>query len=371
MSNGKVNKGTDQDNGGSAGFPKHALSVAIKVAQALENSNGGNAMPPTDVAIALGKSPGSSDFRMLLSSSIKYGLTAGSYNQEKVSLTELGRDVVEPVDDDSRQRALLEAAFKPEALRRIFDAYKNKKVPESQFFQNALTRDFGVAKSQAETCANVFLSNADYLGLVREATTGKWLSAAPESRTPEAQPAQKSEQGEELSDVGAEGGVPKPSRSVGLPHTDQTSRNAIFIGHGKNKTPLQQLEKFLTEYKIPYKVAIEEANRGRPISQKVADLMRDCGASIIIFTADEELKRPSGETIYRPSENAVFELGAASALHGSRIVIFKEAGVDFPTNFRDIGHIEFEKDKLEAKVNELFRELISFSLLKVSVAAGA
>jgi predicted nucleotide-binding protein len=95
--------------------------------------------------------------------------------------------------------------------------------------------------------------------------------------------------------------------------------------------------------------------------------MNECGAAIIIFTADEAFKDAGGQAIFRPSENVVFELGAASALYGSRVVIFKETGVTFPTNFRDIGYIEFEKDRLDAKVNELFRELIGFQLITVSV----
>src|SRR5207253_6003877 len=101
-----------------------------------------------------------------------------------------------------------------------------------------------------------------------------------------------------------------------------SAKNAIFLGHGKNKLPLQQLEKLLTEYKIPHKVAIDEASKGRPISQKVADLMNECGAAIIIFTADEEFKGANGQVVFRPSENAVFELGAASALYGSRVIVF-------------------------------------------------
>src|SRR6267378_7960547 len=78
-------------------FPKHTLEEALAVAQALEEKHGGQPLPPTDTAIALDISPGSSDFRLLLSSSIKYGLTSGSYNQERVSLTDLGRRIVEPV----------------------------------------------------------------------------------------------------------------------------------------------------------------------------------------------------------------------------------------------------------------------------------
>jgi Predicted nucleotide-binding protein containing TIR-like domain len=359
-------------NGGSAEFPKHSLKLSLMVANAIEEKHGGNPLPPTDVAIAIDKSPGSSDFRMLLSSSIKYGLTTGSYNSPKITLTELGRDLVEPVDEGSRSRALFQAAFRPDLFKRIFEAYKNKKVPDPQFFQNALVRDFGVSKDQVARCATIFLENVEFVGLVKLASTGKWLGAGPDLLIASADSSIRKEilVADELLSDGTEG---RTAPQTGPPPGIQSSspKNAIFVGHGKNKIPLQQLTKFLTEYHIPHKVAIEEPNRGRPISQKVAELMNECGAAIIIFTADEEFKNAAGETIYRPSENAIFELGAASALYGSRVVIFKEVGVTFPTNFRDIGYIEFEKDRLESKVNELFRELIGFGLITVSVGAVA
>jgi predicted nucleotide-binding protein len=349
-------------------FPKHSLKTALRVASALEEKNAGNPMPPTDVAIALNKSPGSSDFRILLSSSIKYGLSTGSYNQVKVGLTGLARDILEPTSDETKAKALAQAAFTPQLFGRIFDAYKGKKVPDPVFFQNALVRDFGVSREHAARCAAIFQENVEYLGLVRQATTGKWL-AAEHTGSAFGQDLQESvgpvESGEP-SDVDI---VPTPpSGASDRTPSGMSTKNAIFLGHGKNKIPVQQLEKLLTEYKIPHKVAIEEPSRGRPISQKVAELMKECGAAIIIFTADEEFRDTNGQVIFRPSENAVFELGAASAQYGSRVIIFKESGVNFPTNFRDIGHIEFDKDRLDSKVNELFRELIGFKLITVSVS---
>src|SRR6266487_860325 len=77
-------------------FPKHTLDEALRVPRALSDKNGGQPLPPTETAIALGISPGSSEFRILLSSSIKYGLTSGSYNSERISLEEAGRNIVEP-----------------------------------------------------------------------------------------------------------------------------------------------------------------------------------------------------------------------------------------------------------------------------------
>jgi predicted nucleotide-binding protein len=376
MANRSMNdERTEIAAGANSDFPKHSLKTAIRVASAIEDKNSGNPMPPTDVAIALGKSPGSSDFRMLLSSSIKYGLTNGSYNQAKVSLTALARDILEPTSDAAKSIALLQSAFTPSLFGRIFDAYKNKKVPDAQFFQNALSRDFGVARDQVARCAAIFQENAEFLGLVRQASTGRWLASEPVGVARDesmSAPGDSSGTDSDSAYVASESKTsyePAPPTQAEKPRT--APKNAIFVGHGRNKTPLQQLEKFLSEYHIPHKIAIEEPNKGRPISQKVADLMHECGAAIVIFTADEEFKDSTGQTIFRPSENAIFELGAASAMYGSRVVIFKEAGVTFPTNFRDIGYIEFEKDKLDAKVNELFRELIGFQLITVSVARSA
>jgi hypothetical protein len=61
-------------------------------------------------------------------------------------------------------------------------------------------------------------------------------------------------------------------------------------------------------------------------------------------------------------------LGAASVLYGSRIIIFRDSQVQFPSNFREIGYITFDPDQLAAKVNDLFRELIGFGLINIGVA---
>ncbi len=124
------------------------------------------------------------------------------------------------------------------------------------------------------------------------------------------------------------------------------------------------------QFKVKYAVAVDEANKGRPISRKVAELMRtECSSGIFIFTADErfvrELDDGSTEEVWRPSENVVYELGAASILYENRIVIFKEKGVTFPTDFSDLGFIEFERDQLVAEIGNLFSELVGLDILEV------
>jgi len=141
---------------------------------------------------------------------------------------------------------------------------------------------------------------------------------------------------------------------------------AIFIAHGKNKKPLEQLKAILDQFKVPYKVAIDEPNLGRPIGSKVRETMNSCNCAILIFTADEEFLDKDGKIVWRPSENVVYELGAAGFLYDNRIVIMKEDAVEFPTNFRDLGYISFSKDQLDNKAMNILKELIGFEIIKVT-----
>lgn len=150
-------------------------------------------------------------------------------------------------------------------------------------------------------------------------------------------------------------------------HEDHEEQGqGIFIAHGKNKKPLEQLKRILDRFKVPYKVAVEEPNLGRPIGEKVKQIMQACNCAILIFTADEEFTDKDGTLVWRPSENVVYELGASSYLYGKRIVILKEDTVEFPSNFKDLGYIPFGKDQLEAKSMDVISELIGFEILKVS-----
>jgi predicted nucleotide-binding protein len=158
-----------------------------------------------------------------------------------------------------------------------------------------------------------------------------------------------------------------PVRPVVPPETNrEVLGQAIFIAHGRNRKPLEQLKKILDQFKIPYRVTVEEPNLGRPISSKVREIMKTCNCAILIFTADEEFKDKEGNTVWRPSENVAHELGASGFLYDNRIVILKEANVSLPSNFRDIGYISFDKDQLDAKAMDVLKELIGFGIVKVT-----
>ena len=110
----------------------------------------------------------------------------------------------------------------------------------------------------------------------------------------------------------------------------------------------------------------------RPISAKVAELMQECSAGIFIFTKDElffkQDKDGQYNEVWRPSENVVYELGAASIRWDRKIIIVREDGVNFPSDFSDLGYITFKDGEIANKAMEIFKELIGLGLVKVMAA---
>lgn len=326
------------------------------------------------LAELLNVSPASSNFRELVASSRFYGLTNGGINAEEFSLTPLGSEATGG-DEVAQVAACKQAVMNVAPYKAFFATFSNKKIPGATAFKEFLTRSASVATERADECMQFILADAQTAGLTRSLKGGALyvdLSGTPSTSTTDDQEA------EDALDLDAGGAVEVGPKDEGdktpKAETTRPPRNGkpkkVFIAHGKNRTPLDQLKNALDTFKVRYAVAIDEPNAGRPISRKVAALMRDeCSSGIFIFTADERFVRElaDGETeeVWRPSENVVFELGAASILYENRIVVFKEKGVTFPSDFSDLGYIEFEKDQLVAELGSLFRELVGLDILEV------
>lgn len=308
---------------------------------------------------------------MLTAASSGYGLTGGSY-KTRFTMEEGGQAILEPKSPDEKARGLVAAALHPAVFRKAYDYYKGKRFPEKQFFVNTAVREFGVSQKHAEQFVDIFSANMRYVGLIKETPGGDWLSqdATPRATSATVTQDEIEELEQEPTDEGFEDApgtvVDKPPAT---PSNGQRKRrpNRMFVGHGTNKKPLQQLTKTLDNLGIPYLVAEDEPNVGRPISQKVRDTMNQCGAAILIFSADEEYFDKDQNSVWKPSENVSHELGAAAVMYDDRVILFKEESVNLASNYSGIGYIPFEKDHLDAKVNDFLRELMGLKILRMSL----
>jgi Predicted nucleotide-binding protein containing TIR-like domain len=366
-------------------YPPLRLSESVKVARAIQDEASGMSVSRLTLAQLLNSTPTSRVFRELVASSRFYGLTNGGINAEEFSLTELGERAT-GADEDEQVAALKAAVMNVPPFALFFASMKGKKMPSAGPFQEFLVREAAVPTDRAEEAAAHIAADAEAAGLVRKVGNGIWVDLdgvpAPAAQGEDEGDGEPEHAGDDVAsqDDGVTGdeveqdvaaGRGGPDQPIGRSGRETSSEpRKVFIAHGKNRTPLEQLKKALDQFKVKYAVAVDEANRGRPISKKVADLMEEeCSSGIFIFTADERFLREqedgTTEEVWRPSENVVYELGAASILYENRIVIFKESGVSFPSDFSDLGYIEFEKDQLVAEIGNLFSELVGLDILEV------
>jgi hypothetical protein len=145
-------------------FPKNTLEDSIKIARAIEEQNAGNPIKPDMLSKAVGYNS-TSDWRFLdlLRSANQYGLVAGSGKISPVSLTEIGQDVVAPSSPSARPKALQRAFRSVEDFRKVEDFYRGKKLPEDEFFENTLFREFSIPRERVKSFTEVFTSNLNYL----------------------------------------------------------------------------------------------------------------------------------------------------------------------------------------------------------------
>jgi hypothetical protein len=349
------------------------LAEALKVSRAIQDDASGMTVSRLTLAEMLHVSPSSSVFRELVASSRFYGLTTGGINADEFGGTPLGVSA-SSADEAERADAYKAAVMMVEPFRKFFETFKNKKVPSATAFKEFLVKSAEVDSTRAEECMQAILADGALAGFIRTVQGSDYVDLAgmPASDAVSS-PGRgaETEETEEAFEDEVPGLLPDPRRSdQGGVQTDSAAPRKVFIAHGKNRTPLDQLKKALDQFKVKYAVAVDEPNKGRPISRKVAQLMRDeCSSGIFIFTADERLLRETAEgtteEVWRPSENVVFELGAASILYDNRIVVFKEKSVTFPSDFSDLGYIEFERDQLVAEIGALFSELVGLDVLEV------
>jgi len=358
---------------GAIYFPRFSLKKAIPIAQAVWTQNAGNPFDILDVAKAVGQSPTSSAFVQLLASSYRYGLTEGSPSTKFISLNPLGSSIVAPTVDVDVNAQLRKALLFSPIFKKVYSWMDRKPIPREDVFRNTLVKPpsgggFGIPQEDVDEFLRVFMQNiADYN--LADATAGgvRYL------RLDKLGPVVEVSGSEEPKEGVTEPPLSGPSEGEGfsitpkIPPAIAEGPKQIFVAHGKNKKPLDQAVKILEKYKIAHIVASDEPHKGRPIGQKVAEEMKKCTAGIFIFTGDEETKDASGEPVLRPSDNVVYELGAGSVLYGNKIVIFREEGVSFASDFTEFGHITFEKDRLDAKGLELMTELAGLGIIKFTV----
>lgn len=165
-------KNSSSKSSGNWTFPKNSLEDALRIARAIEDKNAGNPMRADQLVKAVGFNK-TSDWRFsdLLRSANLYGLVIGSGATAQVKLQPIGEDIVAPSSPDQRKAALLDAFNTVDQFKSVAGFYGDKSIPEDEYFENTLVRDFGVSRDRVSVFMDVFRENLQYLKMYRPTTT--------------------------------------------------------------------------------------------------------------------------------------------------------------------------------------------------------
>ena len=341
-------------------YPIHTLQEGLVVASTIQQKNAGLPLDRVLLAKALGTTPASSGFTMKLSSSAKYGLTDGGYNDKHIALTPRGESVVAPKGNSERREALLEAAFQPELFRRLYELLDGKRVPEEAHLQNMLERELGVSAGLTEECMRIVLANGVLVGVLGDVGGSMYVSLSG-AHLAEDQPDQPESQ------VPAPGPTLASTDTPKIPDADPAAsgrEGKIFIGHAGSHDVVDFLKTILDEFGIPYGIAEGDYDDPRPVTAEVSQEMRECSAAVLVFA------RPSWSVVRGGREVSTtdtmrYQLGAASVLYGESIILLTEIGEDQADLDTGLHTLQFERDRLGEVTLALLSELHRMDVIEV------
>jgi hypothetical protein len=169
-------------------FPRATLEKALQIPYALKDKNGGNPWEPEEIRKAVGMGQGNSWY-YLTAASRAYGLTVGNRDSDRISLEELGREIVYAPNAETELARKKQAFLKIDIFKSVLDYYKGSNLPEMTYLGNTLKKEFGLDPQTHEEFAKIFRENCEYLGITSglppavQQDDGEATGAGPETVT--------------------------------------------------------------------------------------------------------------------------------------------------------------------------------------------
>lgn len=335
-------------------FPKNTLMEALQLAQSIHDNNADEPYNRLDLAKSVNYSPESGRFRLLITSSNRFGLTTGSYGAEKISLTELGKSIVSPKSEQEKVKGLKKALFNIALYGKFFSKYNNRRLPKREYLRNTLNRDFGIPVTDCDKCYDFIIKNARELDIIESIKGNNYIKLSKlMSLAPTEEPREKEEAEEKIE------GEEEKEKEIA---EKKIGKHRVFISHSKNKKIVNQIKQILNFGQFEYVIAEERETTAIPISEKVFGLMSDCNCAIINVSADEQEKRE--DETYGINQNVLTEIGAAFLAYNKKVVLLVDKRVKLPSNLHGLYRCEYKGDELSfstaiklQKALSKFREL--------------
>jgi nucleoside 2-deoxyribosyltransferase len=147
-------------------FPRRTLEEALAVPKAIREKNNGRPWPTDEVAKALGIPRKGDAFFYLCAASRDYGLSIGSRDTEMIELAPLGTEIFFAKDEATAQQKRIDAFMSVDLFKKVYDYYGgSKSIPETEFFNNVLQKEFNLSPEFHDEFAKIFKANCKFLAI--------------------------------------------------------------------------------------------------------------------------------------------------------------------------------------------------------------
>lgn len=339
--------------------PLFSLEDALRIPRAIRQELAGQADIPMLVAKACNMSPTSSQWRLLSSAAVAYGLTTGAYNAKEIGLTPLGSRVVSPIKEGDDAVAIKQAALVPTLFNELAQKYDQSKLPREDIACNLLL-SMGIPKDRITSAWKIFRENIQYAGFLQIISGNEFLYVK-NAATPTDTAVMTAGEQEVPTPIDGDTDIDLPADVMDKlhitppdPSTDALPEPrslpiipSIFIAHGKNsQTIVGQLKELISYGQMKPIVSVERETTAIPVPMKVFDDMRACDAAIIHLDMDI-LTLADGTTRTQINENVLIEIGAAMALYQDRVILLCHKGTTLPSNLQGLYYCEYDGNQLD------------------------
>ena len=166
---GQQTLGTPRRRAASKSFPVLKFEEVLLLPKGIVQHAAGDQIRRITLFDKLERSPDSGTSRQLVTGSGRYGLTAGSYSADYLSVTADGRTLVEGSrsDREVRQIAFQLAIRQFEVFESLYERLKNRRLPATDVLKDEVL-EVGVSRGDSELASEIFSANFRYLQLIGE-----------------------------------------------------------------------------------------------------------------------------------------------------------------------------------------------------------
>ncbi len=148
-------------------YPRHSLEKALRIPMGILEQNAGKECTDQESAKYVGVKYNRGPYNLELNSTIKYGLLERP-EAGKVKLTEIARKILKPQEKNDKMTGLRNAVLKAPVISEIYSHYRGENLPDSEFFDNALTDKFKIPEDKLKEFEVIFFESLEKAELISD-----------------------------------------------------------------------------------------------------------------------------------------------------------------------------------------------------------